>query len=140
MTNSRQKGKRRELELCEALRGMGFLSARRSAQYCGAAGDADIADAIAGLHLECKGVEKLNLRMAMEQAIGDAKDGDVPVVIHKVNRQPWLLTIRLGDLFELCHRVGACKAVADPLPSPEVQQGDHRARETATGADSEVPA
>lgn len=117
MVNSRQKGKRRELELCEMLRDLGYLSARRSAQYCGAAGDADIADAIPGVHIECKGVEKLNLRLAMGQSCLDAarlglshEGGPVPVVIHKTSRQPWLVTLRLRDLHEFCLRAARARS------------------------------
>lgn len=97
--NSKQKGKRGELELAAELRKAGF-EARRGQQYCGANGDADVIHSIPGIHLECKRVEKLNLRLAYEQAVSDAGD-DMPIVAHRTNRQPWLVTLSLADLLAL---------------------------------------
>jgi Holliday junction resolvase len=101
--NSKQKGKRGELELAAVLREAGF-EARRGQQYCGANGDADVVHSIPGVHLECKRVEKLNLRSAYEQAAKDAGD-DMPIVAHRTNRQSWLVTLSLADLLALI-RVG----------------------------------
>lgn len=56
-----------------------------------------------GVHIECKRVERLNVGEAMAQAIRDAErfqDG-VPVLFHRRNRQPWLVTMRLEDWMEL---------------------------------------
>lgn len=103
--NSRDKGKRGELELSKHLRDHGWIDARRSAQYCGIAGDADIADAIPGIHIECKRTERLNLYPAMQQAIDDAPDGIIPTVFHRRSRKPWLVVVRLGDLKELARKV-----------------------------------
>lgn len=135
--NSREKGKRRERELAAALRELGFPGARRSAQYCGTAGDADIADAIPGVHIESKGVEKLNLRAAMAQAKEDAAKHrlapmvmnlqvrdersawlaanppiidygpSIPCVMHKTKNKPWLVTLNLSDLMSFCAAVQA---------------------------------
>jgi Holliday junction resolvase len=101
--NSKMKGKRGELELAAVLREAGF-EARRGQQYCGANGDADVVHSIPGVHLECKRVEKLNLRSAYEQAVSDA-GADMPVVVHRMSRQPWLVTLSLADLLALI-RVG----------------------------------
>ena len=93
--NSRQKGKRGELELAAVLRAHGY-SARRGQQYAGANGDADVVG-LPGVHIECKRVERLNLDAAMAQAVRDARDGELPVVAHRRSRQPWLVTMRLED-------------------------------------------
>lgn len=56
-----------------------------------------------GIHVECKRVEKLNIHKAMDQAIKEAdkrKDG-VPTVFHRMNRKPWLVTMKLEDWIEL---------------------------------------
>lgn len=56
-----------------------------------------------GIHVECKFVEKLNLRKAMEQAEEEAikrKDG-IPVVFHKTSREPWLVTMRIHEWMQL---------------------------------------
>ncbi len=88
---SREKGKRGERELSKLLRNYGY-EARRGQQYCGANGDADVVG-LPGLHIECKWVEDLNLSDAMGQSERDAKQGEIPVVIHKKNRHPWLTTM-----------------------------------------------
>jgi len=52
-----------------------------------------------GIHVEVKRVERLNVGEAMAQAIRDAErfqDG-APVLFHRRNRRPWLVTMRLED-------------------------------------------
>jgi hypothetical protein len=98
--NGRAKGKRGELEWAALLRVYGWAGARRSQQFCGTAGDGDVVG-VDGLHFEVKRVEQLNLRSAMEQAILDAAEGDVPVVAHKRNRSGWMVTLRAEDFLEL---------------------------------------
>ena len=97
--NSRDKGKRGERELAAALRAQGYL-ARRGQQYCGANGDADVVG-LPGIHIECKAVERLNLYDAMSQSKRDAKDGEMPVVMHRRSRKPWLVTVGLEDFLTL---------------------------------------
>ena len=97
--NSRNKGKAGELELARILRCHGF-EARRGQQYCGVSGEADVIG-IPGVHIEAKRVEKLNLEKAMEQSRSDARQGEIPIVAHRKNRQPWLVTMDLGDFLEL---------------------------------------
>lgn len=56
-----------------------------------------------GIHIECKRVERLNVMAAMEQSIRDSEamqDG-VPVLMHRRNRKPWLVTMRLDDWLEM---------------------------------------
>lgn len=103
--NSRAKGKKGELELSKILREFGY-EARRSVQYCGANGDADVVG-IPGIHIECKRVERLNLDEAMAQSERDAKkDGGTPVVIHRKNRKPWRVTMNLEDFIALLKEAG----------------------------------
>lgn len=89
--NSRSKGKRNELLLAHKLQEYGY-DARRSQQFAGINGDADVVG-VPYLHIECKAVQKLNLDKAMEQSIRDAKDGEIPVVMHHKDRQPWRVTL-----------------------------------------------
>ena len=97
--NSRDKGKRGELELAEELRKYG-VTARRTQQFCGAAGDSDvIVPEWPNLHIECKRRERLNIDEAMEQAIRDGKD-KTPVVMHRRNRGRWLVTMTLPDFIK----------------------------------------
>ena len=96
--NSREKGAAAERELANILRKHGY-TARRGQQYSGANGDADVVG-IPGVHIECKRVERLNIHDAMQQAVRDARDGEIPVVIHRKNRTEWLATLRLEDWLE----------------------------------------
>jgi hypothetical protein len=101
--NSRQKGKRIERLWRDELREAGFLKAFRGQQYCGASGDADVVcPELPGYHFEVKGVQKLNLRAAMKQAIADSsKSGRKPIVAHKVNGEEFLVTMRASDWLAL---------------------------------------
>lgn len=93
--NSRNKGKRGELEIAHILQEYGY-DARRGQQFSGLQGDADVVG-VPHLHLEIKRVAKLNLDKAMEQSIRDARDGETPVVMHRKDRQPWRVTLSLED-------------------------------------------
>lgn len=99
--NSKQKGKRGELELVRKLKEHGF-NTRRSVQYNGKAdeGEADL-KGLDGIHIECKRVEKLNLYDAMAQASHDANDGELPTVFHRKNNCEWLVTMKLDDWVKL---------------------------------------
>ena len=99
--NSRRKGANGERELARKLREYGYVNARRSQQYCGTNGDADIVDALDGVHIECKRVERLNLEDAMAQSKHDARDGEIPVVMHRKNTCEWMVSIRLTDWIEM---------------------------------------
>lgn len=74
---------------------------RRCMQSRGGKNDGADLQGQAGLHIEVKRVEKLNINAAMDQAIGDATDGNVPIVVHRISRMPWLVTVRLDDLPQL---------------------------------------
>lgn len=102
--NSREKGKRGEISLANYLKGKGYENARRGVQYNGRKGDADIVDALPGIHIECKRVERLNLDSALEQSVRDARAGEIPVVIHRKNRQQWRITMKLCDFLEIYGR------------------------------------
>ena len=97
--NSRNKGKRGELELANLLKSYGY-EARRGVQYSGINGDADVVG-LPGIHIECKRVEKLNIETAMEQSARDARFGEIPTVMHRKDRKQWLVTMPLVDWMEL---------------------------------------
>lgn len=95
--NSKRKGSAGERELCEYLTAAGFPAHRNEQRYTGGKGNPDIdAEGLEQLHIECKRVEKLNISAAMQQAEADAENR-TPVVIHRRNREPWLITMRLQD-------------------------------------------
>lgn len=99
MMNSRRKGKDGELELAGILKKYGY-SCRRSQQYCGSSGDADVIG-LPGIHIECKRVEALNIDKAMAQSRSDAKEDEIPAVFHRKNRQGWKVTVDLEDFMRM---------------------------------------
>lgn len=105
--NSRSKGVRTERELSKKLEEVMGWKARRTQQYCGAAGDSDVViEELPQVFLESKAVEKLNVQAAMDRAAEDAAaEGKIPVLAHKRNRKEWLMTIRLSDMPRLLQMV-----------------------------------
>lgn len=100
--NSRNKGKRGEAELAKVLRQYGYTGARRGQQYRGSPDSPDVTG-IEGVHIECKRVERLDLYAAMEQSKADA-GADTPVVMHRKNGKPWLVTMELPAWIEMQKR------------------------------------
>lgn len=101
--NSNDKGKKGERELSNILKEHGF-NTRRGQQYCGANGDADVIG-LPGIHIECKRVERLNISSAMKQSKNDAEESEIPVVMHRKNRESWLVTMELEDWLQLFEAV-----------------------------------
>ena len=97
--NSRNKGKRGELEVAHLLQKHGY-DARRGQQFSGANGDADVVG-LPGIHIEVKRVEKLNVESAMDQSIRDAKEGEKPAVFHRKDRRKWLVTMPFDEWIEM---------------------------------------
>ena len=97
--NSRTKGKRGELEAAHMLREYGY-DARRSQQYAGINNDADVVG-LPGIHIEVKRAEKLNVDDALEQAIRDKREDEIPIVLHRKNRTPWKVTMPFDYLMLL---------------------------------------
>ena len=90
---AKRKGRVGETELVHKLNELGF-STRRTAQYNGKE-NGSLADLVGidGVHIEAKRVERLNIDTAMEQAIRDSNEGEVPMVFHRRNRKGWLVTM-----------------------------------------------
>ena len=61
---------------------------------------ADVVD-VPYLHIECKAVERLNLYDAIAQAKRDARDGEIPIVIHKKNYCADLVTMEFTEWIKL---------------------------------------
>ena len=99
MVNRRNKGASYERHIASLFRAEGY-EARRGQQYCGVNGDADVIG-IPGIHIECKAVERLNLYDAMAQAKRDARENEIPVVIHKKNYCADLVTMEFSEWIKL---------------------------------------
>lgn len=97
--NSRDKGKRGELEAAHLLQKYGY-DARRGQQFSGANGDPDVVG-LPGIHIEVKRVEKLNIENAVEQSARDAKEDEKPIVLHRKNKRKWLVTMPFDEWIEL---------------------------------------
>ena len=99
---SRQKGKRAEREAAAVLSELLGVSVRRAQQYAGGVDSADVIGvADDRLHIEVKHQERMHLYEWLEQSIRDAEH-KCPIVMHRANRRPWLVSFRLADLVRLC--------------------------------------
>lgn len=100
--NSKRKGNAGERELLSLLAGHG-CAVRNDQRYVGGVDNPDISLVAGGtaFHVECKRTEKFNAYAAMEQAQHDANGHAVPVVMHRRNRKPWLVVMRLKDFLAL---------------------------------------
>ncbi len=98
--NSKKKGSNGERELFQLLRPYG--AERHEQRYIGGLGNPDISFVLGSttFHCECKRVERLNIHAAFNQASRDAQSGSVPVVAHRRNREPWLVTMKLDDFLK----------------------------------------
>lgn len=97
--SSQIKGKRGELELANLIRDMWGYEVKRGQVFNG---QSDLVG-LKGIHPEVKRVEKLNIHKAMEQSRTEAekrRDG-VPVVFHRTNREPWLVTMDLETFMDM---------------------------------------
>ena len=97
---SQRKGAAGERELAAVLTGYGYEIKRGGSMSFGEVPDLV---GLAGVHIEVKRVERLNVPEAMQQAVKDSvrfRDG-MPALFHRRNRQPWLVTLRLEDFMQL---------------------------------------
>lgn len=101
--NSKRKGTGGEQELSELLRKHGIRAYRNDQIFVKGKYIPDVAAEIGDvkLHIEVKRVERLNVLEAIKQAVRDVYPGMVPVVAHRKNREPWLITVRLSDLLDV---------------------------------------
>lgn len=98
--NSKQKGARFERTIANLLKQDYGYECRRGQQYCGANGDADVVG-LKGIHIEAKHQERMQLYDWMAQAKGDARKGEIPVVIHKRNNCEILVTMTFDGFMQL---------------------------------------
>ena len=94
---SREKGKRGEREFVHALRALG-IDARRTQQFSGKAGDADVDSELEGIHWEVKRRTSIAANRFLEQAEEDRKENQSPVVAMREDRGPWMILLKLDDL------------------------------------------
>ena len=95
--NYKRKGSDGERELAALLNSAGINAHRNDQMYVGGKNNPDVYAEICGqpFHIEVKRVERLNISEAMQQSVRDAAPGSLPVVVHRKNRSPWLITLPL---------------------------------------------
>lgn len=104
----RQKGKRIERAAAARWSTITGSSARRSVQYCGSDGTADLI-AQDGIHIEVKGRKAISAIRFHDQAKCDAKPGALPIVLMKEDRGEFYLMLLLDDLPQLVELLDANK-------------------------------
>ncbi len=105
--SSQAKGRRAELELVKIFQSHGIPAEPGQAVSYGTVPDIT---GVAGIHVEVKRRENVNLSAALEQAQQDAErfhDG-LPTVFHRKNREGWRVTMPLSAWLEL-YRGRGCK-------------------------------
>jgi len=98
---SKRKGADGEREWAAFCRDNGFKDARRGGQAMYQRGS-ELPDCLGlpFIHQEVKRQEHLNIGKAIEQSARDAADegrGHLPIVAHRTNRRPWLVTMFAKD-------------------------------------------
>lgn len=94
----RDKGARFERTIASYFKEYGydaFRTSQSSGEY-----QADV-EGVPGIHIECKHCERMTLYDWMSQSVRDAKAGEKPVVIHKANNKPVLVTMKWDDWIDL---------------------------------------
>lgn len=104
--DSREKGKRGEREAAKVLESLGLGPARRGRQYDGLEGR-DVVHSLPGVHVEVKRTEALSLYAALAQATEDAREGEVPLLMHRRSRRPWVFVVEEPHLPALARAVVA---------------------------------
>lgn len=107
--NSRRKGKDAELEAKDELNRLFGTDCRRSQQFCGKAGDADVVG-LEGIFIEVKRRQSFSIDKTLETCAVDIAGGDfevrpVPLILHRKDDTQWKATIPLNDLPALVERL-----------------------------------
>ena len=101
---SYDKGRRGETEWAAFCRERGFNVWRQGQERYQRGSDRADVEGLDAVHMEVKRQETTCLSKWMRQAATDAADegrGRLPVVAHRRNREPWLVTMRAEDWLSL---------------------------------------
>lgn len=123
---SRDKGKRFERVVAGLFQDYGY-DARRTAQYKGNTGKAGDVEGVPYLHIEAKHQERMNLYTWISQSISDAAaegKGNLPVVIHKANSRPVLVTMLFDDWIQLYREYASGIRKNNQEPKRVFKKGD----------------
>ena len=127
--SSREKGKRGEREFAAFLRDLG-IEARRTQQFSGTEGTADVSSSLEGVHFEVKRYAGIAAVRFLEQAERDRRPGDLPVVAMREDRGEWTVMVRAKHLEEMAKKIVAAlemsrgMSATSPASSPDGTAGD----------------
>ena len=114
--NSREKGKRGERDAAKALKEHLGWEAFRSAQVSGKF-SADLLGVPDKIHIEVKFNAAISALRFMDQAVRDAKQGQIPLVLMRENKNiEWFVMVPLSKLNEVAD------VVCDTRTMSEVQK------------------
>ena len=95
-SGAKAKGASAEREIAKILQDHGYDAHRGMVFYH----EPDIVGGVPGLHLEVKRQEKLALKDWMAQSESQKRAGEYPTVVHRKNREEWLITMKFEDFLE----------------------------------------
>jgi len=127
---SREKGKRGEREFAAFLRDLG-LEARRTQQFSGTEGTADVSSSLEGVHLEVKRYAGIAAFRFLEQAERDADPDDLPVVALREDRGEWAIMLKAKHLERMAETIVAALEM-----SRDISALSPPASHDGTGADT----
>jgi hypothetical protein len=96
--NSRAKGRRGELALCDIFRPWWPQVCTNLDQFGPL--KMDLLN-MPGWHVQAKWQERLNVWACLDQTLREANPGDVPILAFKRNRSPWFAALELDELIPL---------------------------------------
>jgi len=99
MTNSKQKGARGEREARDFFNSYGYNTIR-GVQYQGGPDSPDV-KGLPGIHVEVKRTNSLRLYPALEQSHNDASNTEIPIVMHRPDKRPWVIIMDAKDFMTL---------------------------------------
>ena len=104
-----------EREAAKALNYWLGVEARRSVQYCGGAGDADLTTTLAGVHFEVKSRAAHSCLRFYEQAAKDSTEAStIPVVMLREDGDTdWYVLFALSDLRAMSKRIADLERLLD---------------------------
>ena len=107
---SKRKGAAGEREAAEKLNEVLGTKFHRGRQYHGGPESPDLAGDLPGLHVEVKRCERFRLYEALAQASRDSGAAQVPAVMHRASRKPWVVIVEADYLIRLLDVVDGARA------------------------------
>jgi hypothetical protein len=117
--NSRQKGKRGELEFAALMRELWRTPARRGQQFRGGSDSPDVVHGMRDVHIEVKRRENCDIEKWLQQADNERRTAnDVSLVAHRRSGELWKVTVYACDLPRLVSSFLAREIIPFPYPYP----------------------